>query len=180
MTSIRKAILAGVLFVLAAPTYAEEAHHTTSDPTSTQPPAPAAGVQPGMGMMSGEMMPMMGQMSGMLMAPEHIEGRIAFLKTELKITAGQEALWRVFADVLRSEPWTMEEMAKNMQGVMAPGTKDGGSLIERLDRHERMLSAHLDHLRRVRTALEPLYDSLDAAQRHSADELVMPMTMGKM
>lgn len=180
MKILPKAILAGVLLVLTAPAFAEEAHHTGSDPASTPPPAAASGVPPGMGMMSGGMMPMMNQMSGM-MAPAHVEGRIAFLKTELKITSSQEPLWQGFAEALRSDARTMDDMAKKMQGMMMSGMKETeSSLIDRLDRRESMLNAHLDRLRRIRTALGPLYESLDDEQRRSADELIMPVAMGMM
>jgi hypothetical protein len=180
MKALRNAILTGVLLAFTAPAFAEEAHHTGSDPASTPPPAAASSVQPAMGMMSGGMMPMMNQMSGM-MAPAHVEGRIAFLKTELKITSSQEPLWQGFAEALRSDARTMEDMVKKKQGMMTSRMKEAeSSLIERLDRHESMLNAHLDHLRRIRIALRPLYESLDEAQRQSADELIMPLAMGMM
>src|SRR5689334_24001092 len=51
------------------------------------------GSQPGMMGNMGQMMPMrqmmMGQQGGMGMPYEHVEGRIAFLKAELKITDAQ-------------------------------------------------------------------------------------------
>ncbi|HEX6121210.1 MAG TPA: Spy/CpxP family protein refolding chaperone [Dongiaceae bacterium] len=198
MKSIPKAILIGALLVLTVPAFAEETHHTNPDSTVSQPPS-ASGMQPGMGMMPGGMMPggmmpggmmpggMMsgGMMSGgmmpmmesanEMMAPRHIEGRIAFLKAELKITADQESSWQAFAESVRSDARTMQDMAKRMQGMMVPG-----SLIERLDRHESMLDAHLDQLRRIEAALRPLYESLNGDQRRSMDELFMPVVMGMM
>jgi hypothetical protein len=178
MRSISKAILVGALLALTAPAFAEEAHHTGSEPTASQPPSPS-GAQPGTGMMSGNMMSggmmsMKGNMDGM-MAPRYVEGRIAFLKTELKITADQEPLWQAFAEAIRNESRTMADMSKQMPGMMAPS-----SLPERLERHESMLHAHLDHLRQIRTALQPLYQALDEDQRRTADELIMPMAMGMM
>ena len=63
--------------------------------------------QPGMMGNMGQMMPMMrqmmmGQQGGMGMPFEHVEGRIAFLKAELKITDAQAPQWNAFADTLRS------------------------------------------------------------------------------
>ena len=175
MKSFPKAILVGALLALTAPAFAEEAHHTGADPAASQPPSPSS-AQPATGMMSDDMMPggMMSMMGNMhqMMAPKHIEGRIAFLKAELKVTANQEPLWQTFADAIRTDARAMRDMAKQMQ---APG-----SLMERLDRHERMLNAHLDHLQRIEVALRPLYESLDDDQRRTADELVMPLAIGMM
>ncbi len=42
---------------------------------------------------------------------------------------------------------------------------------------ERMLSSRLDSLRRLNSALEPFYESLDETQKKTADELLMPMGM---
>src|SRR6185437_1141283 len=62
-----------------------------------------------MGMMSGGMMPhrgMLGSRNMMLMkgmmAARHLEGRLAFLKTELKITDEQTPQWNAFADTVRT------------------------------------------------------------------------------
>jgi len=44
---------------------------------------------------------MMGQ-GGMPMMAKHIDGRLAFLKTELKITDAQLPLWNVFAQAMRT------------------------------------------------------------------------------
>lgn len=183
MKSIPKSILIGALLVLTVPAFAEETHHTGPDSAVSQPPS-ASGMQPGMGMMPGGMMPggmMSGGMMSMMgsanemMVPRRIEGRIAFLKAELKITADQESSWQAFAESVRSDARIMQDMAKRMQGMMVPG-----SLIERLDRHESMLNAHLDQLRRIKMALRPLYESLNGDQRRSMDELFMPVAMGMM
>jgi hypothetical protein len=62
----------------------------------------SGGAMPGMGMMrmmgqdgSGGM-PMMAAMTG------RVEGRLAFLKTELKITDAQLPLWNKVADAIRA------------------------------------------------------------------------------
>ncbi len=180
MKPISRALLLGALLSLTGPASAEEAHHPGSDPAGTQSPAAAPNVQPGMGMMTGSMMSMMGDMSGM-MSPEHIEGRIAFLKAELRIRPAQEPAWEAFATTLRSDAQITRDIAEKMQGMMTSGMKQPSvSVLDRLDRHERVLNAHLDHIQRIRTTLEPLYESLDDDQRQSADELIMPVVMGMM
>ena len=45
---------------------------------------------------------------------DHIEGRIAFLKAELKITDVQMPQWNAFADTLRANAQRMREMRTTM------------------------------------------------------------------
>ena len=49
-------------------------------------------------------MQMMGSMA------DHVEGRIAFLKTELKITDAQQPLWNAVADAMRASAKDMAAM----------------------------------------------------------------------
>ncbi len=191
----RKAVLAGAFLAMTAPALADEAHHSDSAAPATPPAAasPMPSGQPGMmsggmmdpammsgGMMGAGMMSMMGPMAQM-MAPEHIEGRIAFLRTELRITDAQQPLWDAFVDVLRANAHAMMDMMTQMQGSMmqsqaaAPDT-----LLQRIDLHERMLAARLEGLRRMKAALQPLYATLDDTQKRTADELLAPGPMGLM
>jgi hypothetical protein len=83
-----------------------------------------------MGAMMQRMMPMMRSMMaqrGMermdgpmgMMAPRRVEGRIAFLRTELQITEAQTPAWNAFADVLRAQARSMEAMRSRMMGGSA-------------------------------------------------------------
>lgn len=113
--------------------------------------------------MTGMMQMMMGQ-NGMA---GHVEGRIAFLKAELKITDAQQPLWNGVADAIRSN-------AKDMTGMPHGMTVGGsGALPEKLASHEKMLVAHLDAMRRLRTAFDPLYAALSADQKKTADGLMI-------
>jgi hypothetical protein len=117
------------------------------------------------------MMTMMGAQSGMMMSD--VEGRLAVLKTELKITDAQAPQWNRFADALRTAAKSMNGMFEQM---MQPGA--AATLPTRLDRHEKMLSAHLNALRTVKDAVEPLYASLSDEQKALADGLMIgPMGM---
>jgi hypothetical protein len=132
------------------------------------------GQMPMMGMMSqGGMMPMMGgmmmPMMPMIGMTDHIEGRLAFLKTELKITDAQLPPWNAFADALRASAMQMNDMMKERPATMQGGTPP--SLPQRLDRHEKHMAAHLEMLRKTKAALLPLYASLSEEQRRSADAL---------
>ncbi|QEL26401.1 hypothetical protein FQV39_04775 [Bosea sp. F3-2] len=189
MMTIRNLMFAGALMFAVAPALAEDAHHPpqgqASAPAATpQAPAATPGMAGGgmrdmmgagpMGMMRGNAMGMM----GLMMAPERIEGRIAFLRAELKITDAQQPLWNSFAEALRSNARDMmggmQQMMASMQGGTAP------NLMQRLDGHERMVVAHLEALRRMKAALNPLYGALDDTQKRTADQLLMPGAMGPM
>jgi hypothetical protein len=179
MTAIRNTMLLSALLLAATPGYAEDMHHP-----STAPADPAAsGTTPGMamgpgGMQPGGMMPMMermmegGAMPMMGMA-EHVEGRLAFIKAELKITDAQQPQWNAFADAVRANAQAMKDVALPMMGQETqPKT-----LPERLAQHEKMVSLHLVSLQRLKSAVDPLYAALSDEQKKTADTLVRPMGM---
>ena len=118
---------------------------------------------------------MMGMMAGnaAIMA-DHVEGRLAYLKTELKITDTQSAQWTKFADAMRATAGLMTGMHQQMMQGGLPDT-----LPARLDLHETMLSSHLEALKDLRAALDPLYASFSGEQKKLADQL-MPGPMGMM
>jgi hypothetical protein len=116
---------------------------------------------------------MMGQQGGMGMPFEHTEGRIAFLKTELKITDAQTPQWNAFADALRANAKTHQAMHEQM-------TKGGmpSSWPERLTFQQKALSARLDGLKALEAAAKPLYAVLTDDQKKLADQLLSgPMGM---
>lgn len=177
-----------------------EAHHPQSEaaaptqpavPTGTQEPGvPGAGMMgpgaggPGMmgsgGMMGGDRMGNMGRMMGMSMmgagmrpGAEHIEGRLAFLKAELKITEAQTADWNAFADAVRANA---KAMADTHRQVMSQGVPK--ALPERLALEQKAMTGHLDAFKKTTEALDKLYGSLDANQKKNADEIIVgPMGM---
>ena len=170
---------------------------TAAQPPASAPDAGAAmpggmtGGMTGGGMMGGDMMKMMqemmgrhaGMMRGMMsggtgmqdgmmgkmMAPEHVEGRIAFLRTELKVTDAQQPLWEAVAAALR-------ENARADAGTMQQPMADQG-LPGSLERRERQLAARLEAVQRLRTAVEPFYAALDDTQKAAADSLLAPIGM---
>jgi len=107
---------------------------------------------------------MMGMMTG------HIEGRLAFLKTELKITDVQESKWNVFADAVRANAKAMMGMREGMMQAR------GGALPVRLERIEKAMTLCQESLRTIKAAVEPLYASFSDEQKRAADQLmVSPM-----
>jgi LTXXQ motif family protein len=133
-----------------------------------------AGSMPMMGMMQMMMgqdgmggIPMMAAMAG------HVEGRLAFLKTELKITDAQLPLWNAVADAIRANAKGMGEMSGGMMGRSQTAT-----LPEKLALRKKMMNAHLEALRKLKAAADPLYAALSDEQKKTADELLMgPMGM---
>ena len=172
MKTIFRTAFAAALLLAATPAFAEDAHHPATIETPAAQAAPAApvpdtgSIMMGEGMMGGDMMKMKEMMS-----PERVEGWIAFLRTELKVTEAQEPLWAAVAEGLRAN-------AESSKGMMSGMTQSDGpqTLPQRLADRESMLSARLDGLRRLKTAIEPFYASLDETQKATADELLMPMS----
>lgn len=108
-------------------------------------------------------------MGGMPMMADRTEGRIAFLRTELKITDAQLPLWNTVADAIRAN-------AKSGMGMM--DNMGQGSLTERLAAREKNLVVQAEALRKFKSAVDPLYAALTDEQKKTADELlVSPMGM---
>ncbi len=117
------------------------------------------------------MMTMMGAQSGM--TASNVEGRIAALKTELKITEAQTSAWNKFAEAMRATAGSMNGMYEQM-------TQSGpaATLPARLERREALLSAHLNRVKSLREALEPLYASFSDEQKKTANGMMIgPMGM---
>ena len=128
------------------------------------------GMQDMMSMMR-NMMTMMSAQSGMMAA--NVEGRIASLKSELKITDAQSSAWNKFADALRAAGGSMNDMYQQM---MQSGP--AATLPARLNRRETMLAAHLTRVKALKEALTPLYASFSDAQKEIADSMMIgPMGM---
>lgn len=166
-------------------------------PAATAPPSAAGGMvmgKPGaaMPMMGGDMgqsmqsmMPMMRQMMSHhdmmrmdgpmgMMSPARIEGRIAFMKTELKITESQNQAWTGYAEILRSEAKAMAARREVMMGGAA-----ASSAPDRADQRVKRMAEQLDAAKAAAGALRSLYGVLDDAQKKTADELFAP-AMGRM
>ena len=116
------------------------------------------------------MMEMMEHHGGMGMPWEHVEGRIAYLKAELKIDESQTAPWNAFADALRANLMAMKDMH---QGMMQPGKPV--TLLQGIEMHEKMMTSRLEMLRKVQAAVTPLYAILSDEQKKIADGLMKEM-----
>ena len=154
-----------------------QAHHPAPDTAAPAAPGPAAA--PGMGGMMGMMGGMSGApgggmqmggmpcMAGMMMGASHVEGRIAFLKAELKITDAQLPQWNAVADAIRGNAQAMQKAHEGM--MPARGER---SLPDRLAQHEKMITGHLEALGKFKAAVGPLYQSMSEEQKKLADALL--------
>jgi hypothetical protein len=130
-----------------------------------------------MGPQGHQMMKMMGGDGGgmmPMMQPRHIEGRIAFLKTELKITDAQSQPWSAFADALRENAKAMTTMHGRM---MSDGAT--ASAPDMAQQEVKMLSMRLEGLKAIAGAETTLYTVLSDEQKKTADEL-LSTPMGSM
>ena len=124
--------------------------------------------------------PMMGQgpmwgmgQDGML---DRIDGRLAFIRTELALRDDQAAEWDRFAEVVRSNAENQNGLMRAMMEELADGDFFDKPLPERLAEQESHMAARLDQIKEMRMAVEELYGVLDDKQKQTADEIIMPAT----
>lgn len=109
---------------------------------------------------------------------DHIDGRIAYARAELNITKDQEKAWSDFAAALHNA-------AEGLKTIGADPMPSNASadLPAKLELQEKLLTARLEGVRGIRTALTSLYAVLSEDQRKTANDLlvgpmgVMPMAM---
>ncbi len=106
----------------------------------------------------------MGRMGMMSARASHVEGRIAFLKTELKITDAQLPLWNAVAGAIRDNAKSMATISGVMVGQTA-------TLPERLAARETVMAARLDAVHKLKAAVDPLYAALTNEQKKIAEKL---------
>lgn len=97
----------------------------------------------------------------------HVDGRLGYIKAELKITDAQEALWASYAAAAREAANTMVARCTAMMSRSTSSLK----LPDRLDQNEQLMAAQLEAVRATNKALKPLYAALNDAQKQTADQL---------
>lgn len=196
------ALAALLLAAASSPSFAQSSSHDHGQaqkdaPAAQQPTAPQGqgGGSPKTGMMGGggmmnhmggkmpmmDMMKKMGMMrhgaggagGGMGMATiDRVEGRIAFLRAELKITDAQNAAWNAFADALRANAKSLGEIRSSMMSGMSGSAQQ--SLVERFAMQEKWLAARLEGARAIKSPLVYLMAALSDDQKKVAEELLAP------
>jgi hypothetical protein len=92
----------------------------------------------------------------------HIEGRLAYVKAELKITEAEESLWNAYAAAARDSTNSMLARCMTMMSRRSGSTP---SLPDRLDQNEQLMAAQLDAMHATNEALKPLYTALSESHR---------------
>lgn len=169
------------LALLATPALAQEPQVSVP---AAPPPAPATApvvpqvAPPSMpGMMHGQAMENRsgGRMRGgmmmncPMMMDEHVEGRVAFLHTELKITPAQEEAWKAYADALRADAKAGAERRDQMQDQR--GDVKEMDAPARMAAHISMMESKLAGMKAMQAATAGLYAVLTDEQKKTLDEL---------
>jgi len=174
---MKRLLMATALMLATTATWAQApAEHDAHHPAQTVTPAqPAQEMMSGMPMMHMGMMRMMGMMgSGSGMSTiDHIEGRIAFLRAELKITDAQMSAWNAFADALRANAKKLGEVRAAVMPRSGAGQQPL-TLADRLDLQEQWLVARLEGIRTIKPAFVSLFSTLTDEQKKTANELLAP------
>jgi hypothetical protein len=97
---------------------------------------------------------------------DHIEGHIAFLKAELKITPAQEADWDKVTDAMRTDVSEFHDASRKYMN-----RKTEPTALESLTERTEFAELRAQGERRFLEVFKPLYSSLSASQKQSADEL---------
>ena len=106
---------------------------------------------------------------------DRIDGRLAFLKTELKISEQQKKAWDSLAQTVRNNAEVHNAMMRSMMKEMHDGDFFKKPLPDRLIVQETHMETRLQQTKDVRESVDVLYAVLDDTQKKSADEIVLPM-----
>jgi hypothetical protein len=99
----------------------------------------------------------------------HIEGRLAFLRTELKITDAQAPAWDRVAAILRDRAVRMDAAIAAVRQARGDGTQP--DLLTQMEARIRSGEARIESDRAFLAAFRPLYAALSDEQKTTADEL---------
>lgn len=136
---------------------------------------------------SGEGMDEMSHAGGMMNKmvcgfAEHVDGRLAYLKAELKLTDSQMGAWNVFADAWRAAAQKAKQKC-DAADMRADHSKP--AVLNKLTMMENHMADHLEVVRAQKGAIESLFANLSDEQKKTADETLTGimkagMSMGDM
>lgn len=108
-------------------------------------------------------------MTERLLPGQLVDGRIAFLKAELKITSPQETQWQQVAAAMR-------ENANVLDQAITTARQNRGDMnaVQRIERREQFAKVRADNDARLLAAFKPLYASLSPDQQQIANKLIAP------
>jgi hypothetical protein len=98
-----------------------------------------------------------------------VDGHIAFLKAELKITPAQEAQWQQVANAMRQNAHSLDQAIANARQHRDAAT----NAVERMEARGEFAKLRADNSARLLAAFKPLYASLSPDQQQVANALMM-------
>jgi Spy/CpxP family protein refolding chaperone len=93
-----------------------------------------------------------------------VEGRLAYLKTELKITKAQEPAWKKYSDEARKQAESMQAAMTAMHGSATANAAD------RMELHNKLMKSRLEQSEKTAAAFKELYAALTPEQKALADQ----------
>jgi len=97
----------------------------------------------------------------------HVEGRIAYLKTELKITDAQQPLFDAVANVMRENSRAVRDAFQGMRG----DPNQLRTALARLEARAKFTQLRADGEAKMLAAFRPLYQAMSPDQQKAADEM---------
>jgi hypothetical protein len=94
------------------------------------------------------------------------EGRLAHLKSELKITSAQEPVWKAFADQSKQQAEAMQALRNTVQGSAQ------ASAPERLELRDQIMKKRQEQMEKGTAVFKELYAALSPEQKALADQHV--------
>jgi periplasmic protein CpxP/Spy len=101
------------------------------------------------------------------MPGQFVDGRIAFLKAELKISPAQETQWQQVAAAMRENAKALDQTI-----TTARQNRTGADAVQRLELREQFAKVRADNDDRLLAAFKPLYAGLSPEQQQMANQLV--------
>lgn len=93
-----------------------------------------------------------------------VEGRIAELRSKLKITPDQEERWNQVVQIMRENAKSMDALAQERMA-----NRQQMTAVDDLNAYSEFASAHAEGLKKLVPAFDALYNSLSDAQKKQAD-----------
>ena len=105
--------------------------------------------------------------SGAPSQADTIDERITSLHASLQITPAEEPAWKAVAQTMRENADAMDKLASEKQARSTSGM----TAVEDLQTYSTFAQAHVDHLRKLTSVFETLYNAMPANQKKVADQV---------
>jgi protein CpxP len=107
---------------------------------------------------------------------ERVEARLAYIRTALRITDGQQAQWDAYANLVRKYAQDREQRFKSRQpaGEHGRARQRRPNAIERLEKAQSFHAEAVTRIGQLLAVQKPLYAVLSPEQREVADVVLKP------